>query len=89
MEQRSGAAPERAEAASEFLSFHDLYEQLERADAPHAPDALRAVLDARLPRLQACGAPLPKRSAAAREALARDLWRPRRNSIATDLGAAP
>ena len=72
MEQRSGAAPERAEAASEFLSFHDLYEQLERADAPHAPDALRAVLDARLPRLQACGAPLPKRSAAAREALARD-----------------
>lgn len=50
-------------------SFHDLYEHLERARQTRAPEELGQLLDARLGRLQACGAPLPPRSAASRAAL--------------------
>lgn len=64
----SCAAHAREEA---LVSFHDLYEHLERARQTRAPDELQRVLTDRLAQLRDCGDMRKPRSPASREALAK------------------
>ncbi|KAI3620126.1 hypothetical protein CBS9595_002093 [Malassezia furfur] len=82
VEQQTGGASTPAAAA--HASFHDLYEQLERAYHTQPPSELQALLEQRLPQLRACGAALPTRSASARAALDKDTVRVRGVDVRVD-----
>ncbi|KAI3623952.1 hypothetical protein CBS14141_003651 [Malassezia furfur] len=82
VEQQTGGASTPAAAA--HASFHDLYEQLERAYHTQPPSELQALLEQRLPQLRACGAALPTRSAGARAALDKDTVRVRGVDVRVD-----
>ncbi|WFD43792.1 hypothetical protein MPSI1_002456 [Malassezia psittaci] len=61
-----------AETMELFVSYHDLFDQLERVYQVRPPDQFQTLLQARLPQFQACGARLPAKNDAGRTALQRD-----------------
>ncbi|WFC99827.1 hypothetical protein MYAM1_002573 [Malassezia yamatoensis] len=61
-----------AEAMELFVSYHDLFDQLERVYQVRPPDQFQTLLQARLPKFRSCGARFPGKKDAGRAALQQD-----------------